>query len=259
MPHLRTLLQEQNQQNLYEASLGQLMEIMHGRSNEPAPEIEPNDLLDYTLNCGHRHRLIEGWEIKDGQQHTVNPQTNTYPERLFFYTLAKKAVDECYQGDQGSSNTELKAQLKRFLRKEYRLLDPKLQEDWDLAQTVQYWDGQQQRLCQQLDGEEVTSRWAVRLCTLQTLERVARQIAEDIPLQASKKPNNNHLATILTERQIHLPAEQYGEQHYHLPDLLGLAALHLQNNARIALICFHKSQKVMAMVQEVQQLEKHLL
>lgn len=259
MPSLRTLLQ---QQNFYEASLGQVMEVVHGNTaneltNEPAPEIEPNDLLDYTLNCGHRHRLLEGWEIKDGQQHIVSSQTNTYPERLFFYTLAKKAVDECYQGE---LQTELRADLKRFLRKEYRLLDPKLQEDWDLAQTVQYWDGQQQQLCQRLDGEEVTSRWAVRLYTLQTLERVARQLAENILRQPNDKANHQYnLPVALTERQIHLPAEQYGEQHYHLPGLLGLAALHLQNNARTALICFHKSQKVMAMVRECQQLERVLL
>jgi hypothetical protein len=245
------------------------MELVH----HPATQIEPNDLLDYSLNCGHRHRFLEGWEIKDGKQHAVGFNANDYPERLFFYTLAKRAVDEVYQSispgaaapskSQSSASpaelkadlNELKADLKRFLRKEYRLLDPKLQPAWDIMQTVQYWGGQQQQLCQQLDQEQATSPWAARLYTLQTLERTARQLAMDIPIRAV---GDTDLLTALIERGIHLPPEQYNNQKCPLPGLLRMAALRFQDNARLAVVWLEGSRRVTSMLRRVQQLDKHL-
>ncbi len=246
MPHLRLILQEQNR---YEQPLGQLMELVY----DPATEIEPNDLLDYSLNCGHRQRLVEGWEIKDGRQHPAGFSANNYPERLFFYTLSKRAVDESYPNE---LRVELKAELKRFLRKEYRLLDPQLQADWDIGKTVEYWDQQGRELCLQLDNEEEsTEKFASSLYLFCTLERTARQLVGDISRRAVK---NGGLATVLAERRIRLPPEEYGKNHYHLPGLLSAVPLFLQNESRAGLVALMNSRKVQAAVNKMQTLDKHL-
>ncbi|MEK6950718.1 MAG: hypothetical protein AABX13_03260 [Nanoarchaeota archaeon] len=260
MPHLRYLLREQQ---LYDKPLGQLMELVHA----PTTEIEPNDLLDYSLNCGHRHRLLEGWEIKDGQQHTVGFNANDYPERLFFYTLAKRAVDESYTskfegklGDKSrtASPAEFKAELKRFLRKEYRLLDPKLQPDWNIGKTVEYWDQHCREMCCRLDEEELaenTEKFAGNLYLFCTLGRATRQLGGDILMKGAEKGG---LATALTERQIRLPPEEYGKNNYPLAGLLSAVPLFLHDESRAGLVALMPSRKVQAAVNKVKALDEQL-
>jgi hypothetical protein len=101
--NLRDIIREKGMQ---EASVDEVIKLI-----TPEIIVAPEDVMDYVLNTGHRHRVIEAWDyrvwdvvnskptpVKEYKSPTTHYATNRYPERALFCTLEERAVNKSFKG-----------------------------------------------------------------------------------------------------------------------------------------------------------------
>lgn len=164
--------------NLYESSVDAVIGILQNRK----VIVEPEDIIDYVLNTGHRHRVVEGWNVcSSGDFYKEHYSANYYPERALFCALMERVIEDKFTGKDNQK-------LKSVLRKSYKLewCDSVYQEELDA--------------CKILDKNEESARYiAQEYKKLERLERNARDICKIV-----KEPYEESLGAM----RIRVPNEE---------------------------------------------------
>src|SRR3989344_7375726 len=101
MPNLRDLIKEKS---MDDASIEEVIKLL----NSSRAIVDPEDVIDYVLIHGHKHRLEEGWILRRGQKHQeTNYSANHYPEQALFCALAEKIIEEEF----GPEKLEMRLEL----------------------------------------------------------------------------------------------------------------------------------------------------
>ena len=104
MSNLRDLIKEKS---MDDASIEEVIKLL----NSSRAIVDPEDVIDYVLIHGHKHRLEEGWIMRRGTKHQeTNYAANHYPEQALFCALSERIIEEEF----GPEMLELRLELTEF-------------------------------------------------------------------------------------------------------------------------------------------------
>jgi len=177
----RTYLRDAvRERGMYESSVEDVVKLLHA----PEIRVEPEDFIDFILNTGNRHRVVEGWSLLFGEKGQTQFAGNHYPEKAFVDGLVERFI-----GEKGFE-PDIGKRILHILHGQYSLI---LRADSDEITDV----------CMHLDKHRRdVNRLAGVAHQLAVLERAARTLGVYLCSKTYLRPN-------FTERRIRLPPAEY--------------------------------------------------